>query len=243
MKKIYYYFTLVVILLSVYSCEIDNYDGPNATIQGQILDQDGNPLQTEQGATNMRIKMEELSWQKGDSTVSISPTYLNIKQDGSYVNSKIFSGTYKMTPVEGAFFPYNAKGDTMNIKGIVTKNFTVTPYLKIEWILEPYLDADNYIRAAVKFTRNSLAGATQPTLNNALLCISTTQYVGSNNYDSQLVNGTVAITNNQEGQVISFMTSRAVKYQHATYYVRIGVCCSDTYKKYNYTDIKTVIVP
>jgi hypothetical protein len=243
MKKIYYYFTLVVILFSVSSCEIDNYDGPNASIQGQILDQDGNPLQTEQGAGNMRFKMEELSWAKGSSTVSISPTYLNVKQDGSFVNTKLFSGLYKMTPVEGAFFPYKVSGDTVNINGSVTHNFKVTPYLKVEWVVEPYKNDTHYIQASIKFTRNSLAGAIQPSLLNAVLCISTTQYVGNNSYDSQLIKGTVALTNAQEGQTINFMTSRSVKYLHTKYYVRVGVCCSDTYKKYNYTDVKTVVVP
>ena len=238
MKKIYYYLTIVTLLFLAASCEKDNYNGPNAGVQGRILDPSGNPLQTEQGGSNMRIKMEELSWKS-----AIVPTYLNLKEDGTYVNSKLFSGTYKMTPVEGAFYPYDVAGDTLEIKGTVTKDFTVVPYLKVEWVTRPYVNDTNYIAASIKFTRNPKAGMTMPSLNNARFFIATTQYVGNNNYDSQLIAGTVAVTNAQEGQTINFITSRAVKYTHATYYVRVGVCCNDSYKKYNYTDIKTVVVP
>jgi len=245
MKKIYYYVTIVTLLFLVASCEKDNFTGPNAAIQGRILDPNGTLLQTEQGSGNMRIKMEELSWQSGDSTVSITPTYLNIKQDGSYINSKIFSGLYKMTPVEGAFYPYNIGGDTLDIQGSVSKDFAVVPYLNVQWVTEPHLDAaaSNYISASIKFTRNPNGSEAMPNLNNAIFCISTTEYVGNNNYDSQLIKGTVAVTNSQEGQTLTFTTTRAVKYTNTTYYVRIGVCCSDTYKKYNYTDVKTVVVP
>ncbi len=243
MKRLYYFFTVIACLSLMYSCEKDNYDAPDAAIQGRILDQNGQPLQTEQGASNMRIKMEELSWQKGDEDVSITPTYLNVKQEGTYINTKLFSGVYKMTPVEGPFFPYDERGDTVTIAGSVTKDFTVIPYLQVEWVTEPYLDGSNYIKAAVRFTRNTKEGVAQPNLNNAIFCIATTQYVGNNNYDSQLISGTVAISNSQEGQTINLSTSRAVKYTNTTYYVRVGICCSDSYKKYNYTDIKTVVVP
>ena len=243
MKRLYYFLTVIACLSLMYSCEKDNYDAPDAEIQGRILDQNGKPLQTEQGASNMRIEMEELSWQHGDENISVTPTYLNVKQDGSFINSKIFQGEYKMTPVEGPFFPYDEGGDTLTINGSVTKDFTVIPYLNVEWVTEPYLDESNYIKATIKFTRNAKEGTAQPDLNNAIFCIATTQYVGNNNYDSQLISGTIAVSNSQEGQTISLTTSRAVKYTSTTYYVRGGVCCSDAYKKYSYTDIKTVVVP
>lgn len=243
MKRIHYFFTIVACLLFISACEKDNYEAPDAEIKGRILDQNGKPLQTEQGASNMRIKMEELSWQHGGENISITPSYLNVKQDGSFINSKIFQGEYKMTPVEGPFFPYDEGGDTLTINGSITKDFTVIPYLNVEWVTEPYLDGSNQVKAAIRFTRNSKVGVAQPNLNNAIFCIATTQYVGNNNYDSQLISGTLVITNGQEGQTINLSTSRAVKYTNTTYYVRVGVCCSDPYKKYNYTDIKTVVVP
>jgi hypothetical protein len=232
----------LLFVLCAFSCETDNYDAPDATIQGRILDPAGNPLQTEQGAGNMRIKMDELSWAKGDESIAILPRYLNMKQDGEYVNNKWFAGEYRMTPVEGPFYPYDEEGEIVQISGTTTQDFTVTPYLDIEWVKEPALTADNFIEASVRFKRNAKAGAAMPDLNNAVFCIATTQYCGNNNKDSQLFNGTRAVTNGEEGAVIELKTSMAVKYTGTTYYVRAGICCNDTYKKYNYTGIRSVSV-
>lgn len=243
MKKLLYILFLSIVVSLNYSCEKDNYDEPTATIQGQIYDHNGKPLQLEQGKGSMTIKMEELSWKTGDEEVSVAPMYLNMKQNGSYINTKWFAGEYKMTPTEGAFYPYNEEGEVVNIKGTTTKDFTVVPYLDVEWVKEPYVTSNNFIEASVKFKRNTLDGATMPDLNNALFCIAMTEYVGNNNYDSQLIGGTVKITNDMENTTIEFRTTRAVKYTNMSYYVRVGICCSDAYKRYNYTDIKVVEVP
>lgn len=242
MKKSIYNIAVILFALCAFSCEKDNYEAPEATIQGQILDHNGKLLQTEHGNGNMYIKMEELSWAGDDETIAITPQKLNVKQDGTYVNNKWFAGEYRMTPSEGAFYPYNEEGEIVQIKGTTTKDFTVTPYLDIEWVEEPTLTADNYIIASVRFKRNSMSGVAKPDLNNAILCVSTNQYCGNNNKDGQLFTGTQKVTNDQEGVVIELKTSMAVKYTGTTYWVRVGLCCSDAYKKYNYTDIKTVVV-
>jgi len=242
-KSITYIIPLIFALCIFVSCEKDNYDAPEATIQGKILDHNGNLLQTEQGNGNMRIKMEELSWAGDDESIAITPQYLNMRQDGTYINTKWFAGEYRMTPVEGAFYSYKTEGESVQIKGISTQDFTVIPYLDIEWVKEPVLTPDNFIEASVRFKRNAKEGVNMPNLNNAILCVATTQYCGNNNKDGQLFNGTQKITNDQEGTVIDFKTSMAVKYTNTTYWVRVGICCDDTYKKYNYTDIKTVKVP
>ena len=242
MKKIVNKIMLLLMAGCLFSCETDNYDAPDATIQGRILDHNGKLLQTEQGSGNMRIKMDELSWAKGNEDISIIPRYLNVMQDGNYINTKWFAGEYRMTPIEGAFYPYAEEGEIVKIGGTVTRDFTVTPYLDIEWVKEPTLTSDNYIEASVRFKRNAKDGATMPNLLNGVLCISTNQYCGNNNKDGQLFSGTKAIASGDEGTVIEFRSSMAVKYTGTIYWVRIGICCDDQYKKYNYTDIKTVTV-
>ncbi|MDR1120373.1 MAG: hypothetical protein LBM08_05605, partial [Dysgonamonadaceae bacterium] len=67
---------LLISILCFYSCEIDNYDGPDAQIAGRILDPNGNLLRTEPGSSNMRIQMDELSWANGDTSIAIIPRYL-----------------------------------------------------------------------------------------------------------------------------------------------------------------------
>lgn len=243
MKNYLIYLILLLVSLSFSNCEIDNYEDPNATIEGKILESNGNMLQTEQGGGNMRLQMDELSWAGDDSTIAIIPTYLSVKQDGSFYNSKIFSGEYRITPIEGPFFPYDEEGEIVNINGNISINFEVTPYLNVEWVTEPYLNESNFIEAEVRFTRNEKEGMSAPDLNDAMLFISTTQYCGNNNYDNQLVAAPLVVDNTQEGETIHLITSRDVKYVGTTYYVRVGINCKDAYKKYNYTDIQTVVVP
>jgi hypothetical protein len=244
MNKYKIYIILFLLSLSFSSCEIDNYDGPDSTIQGKIIDHNGNMLQTEQGLSNMRLKMEELSWAKGDTSIAIIPRFLAVKQDGSFTNTKIFAGEYKITPVDGPFYPYSdEEAKIVDIKGVTDLTFEVTPYLNLEWVIEPFVNENNFIEAEVKFTRNEKEGQAMPDVNQAQLFISTTQYCGNNNFDNQLVGALRRINNEQEGVTIHFITRREVKYLNTTYYVRVGMNCNDEFKKFNYTDIKTVVVP
>lgn len=242
MKKYYIILMIVSMLLPLASCELDNYEEPDATLSGTILDENGTPLQLEQGGGSMKLRMDELSWSKGDTSVAVIPFYLNVKQDGSYVNTKVFAGQYAITPWQGPFYPYTEGGDTIDVKGKTVKDFVVTPYLNLEWVTEPFINSNGFIQAEFKFTRNAKDGEVMPDLNDCQLYIATTQYVGKNNYDNQMVGGNTILTNGQEGTTISLITIRAVKYVGLTYYVRIGASCKDAYKKYNYTDIKEVVV-
>ena len=87
----------------------------------------------------VKIQITELSYAGGDESVVVTNQNLNMRQDGSYSNSKLFAGTYRMLPLEGAFYPYDAEGETVELRnGKMTEcNFTVTPYLELEWVDEP----------------------------------------------------------------------------------------------------------
>jgi len=238
---------LCIILLSIafggfHSCEIDNYDGPDAEISGRIFDHNGNLLRTEPGSSNMRIRMDEISWANGDTSIAIIPRYLNVKIDGTYINTKIFSATYVMTPVEGAFYPLEY-GDTIVVKGKAVKDFVVTPYLDVNWVEEPYITADSCVEASFQFVRNGGPnGEFMPDVQDYRLCISSNQYVGNNDKYDDLISGAVAVTNAQESTTIT-AKSKKLKYFNTDVYVRIGVCCNDNYKKYNYTTIVKLHVP
>ncbi|MHC1705731.1 MAG: DUF3823 domain-containing protein [Tenuifilaceae bacterium] len=237
MKKIIYFLCTTIFVLSMYSCEIDNYSGPDAAIQGQILDPSGNPLQVDQGQGSMKIKMEELTWITQHGGQAITPTYLAVKQDGSYMNTKIFSGTYKMTPIEGPFYPYDIAGDTVKISGKVSKSFTITPYQTVEWVTEPFINAEGYIEATISYTSNTIAGVTAPAPFRYRLFISPTQYVGAAVFDALLTADEAGVTTNP----ITILSKAKVVYTGRTYYVRGGVSSNDAFKKFNYTDIKTVV--
>jgi len=236
MKKIFLILFALTTIIFLHSCEIDNYDGPDASLQGTIYDTNNKPLQLEQGSGSGRIQMDEISW----SDVPI-PFYLSLKQDGSYLNTKVFSATYVATLRDGPFYPI--LGDTIKVAGNASHDFHVVPYLNVEWVSEPQLLPDNRVTATFKFKRNpGPAGEAMPNLMDYQLFISNTQYVGNNNFDGTRVGGLVAVTNDKEGTNLTITSLQPMKYE-TKYFIRVGVRVSDTYRKYNYTSIKTVSVP
>lgn len=240
MKKIFNLLLTSAFVLGFSSCEKDNYDAPEAGVYGQVVDHNGKPFQTSMGQGSMKIQITELSYAGGDESVVVTNQNLNLRQDGSYSNSKLFAGTYRMIPLEGAFYPYDTEGETVELKNgkMTERNFEVTPYLELEWVTEPFLDAADTLRCEVRFKRIQKEGETMPDVNNMQLYISHTQYCGTES-DGNYTPGSVTIKNDQEGATIHLKAKAPIKYSN-TYWVRVGACCKDTYKKYNFTDIKKV---
>src|SRR5688500_18413946 len=137
MKNIVNTLIISAALLTVSSCsKVDNYDGPTETLQGRIIDApNGQTVQSEVSGDNgngTRIKLLETSWSDNPT-----PLYLATKQDGTYTNTKIFEATYKMI-AEGAFIPMdlpaNDRSQTVHVQGgTTTVDFTVSPFLRVEW--------------------------------------------------------------------------------------------------------------
>lgn len=240
MKK-YSILALLALIVGLTSCEKDNYDAPEAAIAGQVTDQNGKPFQTANGKGSMAIRIVETSYANGNESVVVTPQELNLKQDGSYENTRLFAGSYEVTPWQGAFYP-DVETKTVELKNgkSTTVNLTVTPYLELEWVKEPYLTSDNFLKASFKFKRNMKESATAPDVKDACIWISRTQYCGTEG-DSNYTPATLTITNTQEGQVIELSSKIAIKYS-MKYWVRIGARCNDTYQKYNFTDIKEMDV-
>lgn len=257
MKKLKYYSILFLITIIAVSCEIDNYDGPDATIQGVIYDATTNkPLQVDHGAGIIRLR--ELSWAKGDSTAYIGNQTLKVMQDGTYKNTKWFSGEYLMLPYSGPFFPYDDKykdsdaaGELVTIKGVTTKDFTVTPFLTLEWVEKPVLLSDKRIRCVVRFKRNQKAGYEMPDVKEAWLQVS--RVITASARDLNLFPRAIALTNNMEGTDIEFISDIPVKYDGKSYFIRVVMNCQTAAGKpeTNYqgvgswcgTTVEEVVVP
>lgn len=237
-------FLVAICALLTTSCEKDNYDEPNAAIVGQIVDHNGNPLQVAQGKTSMSIRIVEKSYAHGDESIVVTPQDLNVMQDGKYQNVHLFGGTYDVTPFQGPFFENDEHALTQEVvlKGgkTTTVNFTVTPYVTLEWVKEPYMDADGKLKASFKFKRNEKEGCTKPDLQDCCIWISRTQYCGTEG-DGNYTPGVTKLTAADEGKEIELSSKIAIKYA-MKYWVRIGVRCNDKYKKYIFTDIKTIDV-
>lgn len=238
------------------SCELDNYDEPDATIQGTLYDHNGQPLQVNHGSGY--IRMREISWGAGKENAFIGNQTLKVQQDGTYRNTKWFAGEYRMLPYAGNFFPYDDElldgddaGELVNISGTTTKDFTVTPYLTIEWVKKPTITADNYLECSVRFKRNQKAGYEMPDLRESYLRIS--RSVNASAFDGQLFQTKKTITNDMEGQEIIYRTDIPLKYTGIDYWVRVSMNCQTATGKpetnypgmgaENFTTIEKIHVP
>ncbi|HEU5147094.1 MAG TPA: DUF3823 domain-containing protein [Chryseosolibacter sp.] len=160
MKKISFYI-LSLAVLSFSSCslfELDNYDVPSETLQGEVVDAaTGEPVLTDQGGEGIRVRLTELSW--GDN-VTHNPDFFCMP-DGTFKNTKIFPGNYNIR-IDGPFIPLVREDDrgvpiadetqTVVIHGVTNVRFEVQPFLKVEWVGEPEV-INGKVRARVRVTR------------------------------------------------------------------------------------------
>jgi len=160
MKKISLYILLFA-LISFSSCslfELDNYDAPSETLQGEVVDvATGDPVLTDQGSEGIRVRLTELSW--GDN-VTHNPDFY-CRPDGTFQNTKLFKGRYNIR-IDGPFIPLVREDDrgvpiadetqTVDIEGVTKVRFEVQPFLKVEWVGEPVV-SNGKIRAQVRVTR------------------------------------------------------------------------------------------
>ena len=126
MKKIKLYISLLISLFVVASCELDNYDTPNAKIYGGIYDNVTGELVPQDIISGSRIEYIELGYEVPTTQ------YLIFKSDGSYRNDLMFSGKYAIGPGTAGNFVAPAK-DTIDLASGETKlDFTVQPFVRIK---------------------------------------------------------------------------------------------------------------
>jgi len=247
-KRLIYSFFLATLLLFSACTKVDNYPLPEEVVSGRIVDKEGRPVFANAGNSSVRIKMLDYGY-------STNPTeyYLNVGMDGSYVNNKIFASTYTMVP-QGPFVPVSGQ-ENVKIEGNTEVNFVVEPFFVVEWG-EPALipNGNGTVTANVHVTRGTDNSSYQGDLNQVLLFISTTEYVGSNNYDQRLtpvLTGAAAGAFLNTDASITSITAGANENQVAlksgyTYYVRVGVrgaMNGDIPQAYNFSEAKKIVMP
>jgi hypothetical protein len=147
-------------VVSFSSCslfEIDNYDAPDETLQGEVVDvATGEPVLTDQGSEGIRVRLLELSW-------GANATYqdFNCMPNGTFQNTKLFKGNYNIR-VDGPFIPLVREDEngvpladeskTTDIRGVTKVKFEVQPFLKVEWASDPTV-SNGKITAKVRVTR------------------------------------------------------------------------------------------
>lgn len=212
----------------------DNYPGPDSTFQGRIIDKTtGANFVTE--TAGMNVKLEELSWSS-----TPTPQYIPSKPDGSFEDSKLFKGHYRVTPTQGAFWPVD--GEELDINGVTSKDFTVTPYLVFKNVTSNLSGTT----LTITFNIDAPIKTGLPNILDIRPFVNTTSYVGSGATISQYTDPNVININapwsDAIGSTTYTLTVTNLK-SGFTFYARAGVRVDDSYKKYNLSPVIVVKVP
>ena len=126
MKKVLLVAASVLFLMT--SCQLDNYDGPNAKIHGRILDEKTGELVGTDIQNGSRLMVYEQGYAASE-THSNGETWV-IMNTGEYANNLVFAGEYEVIFENGNFYGFN---DFFTInKGDNEVDWKVTPYLRIK---------------------------------------------------------------------------------------------------------------
>ena len=132
-------------LFTIGSCEIDNYDEPNASFSGAIKDVVtkelvGTDIQT--GSTMRALEIDP---------AFPSPTALTwvIKQNGEFRNDMVFAAKYDIQFVDCNFYPYTTQGVVI-VPGTNVRDFEVTPYIRIKDFSITHSATNNRVTATFK---------------------------------------------------------------------------------------------
>lgn len=209
----------------MFSCaDLDNYDEPGEALIGALIDQStGEGFITEQ-PNGFRIQLAEISWSDNPQL-----EYFWGKADGSFQHTKLFPGTYEVTPVEGAFFPVEAT--TVKIYGKKEVEFKVIPYLHVKADVKRE-GANLSVTYSISQTKAS------DKILDARVFVSDNPNVGSNMFNADL-SPLVNLSEIEDKEILSSSFSETITglIEGKTYYVRVGARTDNANKRYNFTNV------
>ena len=220
-------------LMTAGSCvKEDNYPGPNASFEGNlILEGTKENIQTCTG--NVSIRLEQLSWSE-----TPAPQDIPVKIDGSFKNSKLFKGHYRVSIKGGAFWAVAPV--EIDINEGSRYDFELIPYLLIN-NLQPELVGDSL---KLKFDLEAPIETGIPTIIEMQPYVNTTKLVGpgASIYDYC---DKIKTTVNKEWSDMSSSYELLVPdlVRGRTFYVRVGVRFNNDDKSSNLSEVIEINVP
>ncbi|GHS91438.1 hypothetical protein FACS1894174_01290 [Bacteroidia bacterium] len=126
MRNLYkLYILITVFTVSMISCELDNYNGPDATIKGVVKDVKDGSLIEQDVDGGSKIIYKELGFENPEEQQMI------FKVNGEYQNNVLFAARYDIYFNESNF----VKPDTLKAyeikKGANSLDFIVQPYIRV----------------------------------------------------------------------------------------------------------------
>ncbi len=120
MKQLLY---ICCMLLVFTGCEVDNYDGPNAQVNGKIIDSQTGELVPSGGSVAGTI----VRFFQNNSTQPLNYTTF---PDGTFTNKATFTGDYTYM-AEGAFQPVNSAPQSITVTRQTEVEIPVIPHIRL----------------------------------------------------------------------------------------------------------------
>ncbi|MCR8560693.1 DUF3823 domain-containing protein [Mucilaginibacter sp. BJC16-A38] len=233
MKKLISIILAGMAILAISACtKTDNYDGPNASFQGNIISTAGGNLPTSSGST--QIKLQQIGW--------TSPQTIPSKFDGTFEDTKLFKGGYRVIPTGGAFWPiYDTI--TVNIAQGTKHDFTVTPYI----VIKNFTATLTGTTLNLTYDIDAPIVAGLPTIKDTQPYVNTTKLVGAGASIRDFSDVNAVTINKDFIDMSASEKSRTLTVPNLipgrTFFVRVGVRLSDSYNSSNFSDIIEIDVP
>lgn len=236
MKKSISRVLLGFIMLASAACtKIDNYDGPGASFEGNLISSEGGNLLTSQGST--QIRLEQISW-----SATPSPQEIPSKFDGTFIDTKLFKGTYKVIPKGGAFWPIYDTARVEIDKG-TKHDFTVTPYL----VIKNFTAILAGTTLTLHYDISAPISAGLPTILETQPFVNTSKLVGTGASIRDFSDIYKKTINKEWADLTTAEKSITIEIPNMLrgrkFFVRAGVRLNDSFKSYNFSEIIEVDVP
>ena len=208
--------------LTLSSCELLNYEGPDAQFHGAIIDEETGDTIPQDIIDGSVIDYVEQGFEIPEIQRLI------FKVDGTFRNNLMFSADYKMNPSRGNFYP----PDTLDIhinKGDNKYDFLAIPYARIMNVTFEIaaLGGKNYF--VVRFNIQQVAS--EP-IRSAMLTVDKSPNVGRRLNEFFFERSLNRNVDDDSEQVLWTLLSNFTEGQE--YYIRIGALTDIPEAKYNW---------
>ena len=224
---------LLSFICTLFACsKVDNYDAPNSTLCGEVIDAyTGQPILSEQ-PQGFYIRYKELSDKYPDA---IYRSFWG-KADGSFNNTKLFASTYEVFPYDGAFYQPEAQKVTLEAGGTANVKFSVVPYLAVKDAKVEFDQTAKILHASFILDRPGESSAKPSKAFVALTWNPNVSYYchGDTGVSGNLV--TRSVSEDDLGSRISFDVDCSNLSAGHTWYVRLGCISNKNNNRANYSE-------
>ena len=227
--------TLLLVLplaMTLASCSLDNFDGPDASIEGAFYDDETGELVQQEIINGTKIRYEENGWDNPEQQTMV------VRNDGTYRNTKMFSGSYDFYFQECNFIPpVRLIGHEIK-KGKNRLDFKVQPYIRIRGAVISKegnkIVAKFHVQPTVKGYQVESIG----------LFAHSDEAVGAELSSVKILNGVNATINGMESYTleIDLDTNRNKLEAGQSYWFRVGAKIKTAGARYNYAKAVKITV-